>query len=305
MFIGEKDNLIRTEMEHPCYSLDNYFAGDKPCLSFNIEALHHDTPYNSTEMHRHDYYEIYLFEKGGGHHAIEFDSFKIDNNSVSVIFPRQFHLINIDKEAKGKIIMFNEELFCSEILRKELRAYCVDLQMRLNNLSLNASQFTEIAELFVMIENLFGDLNVIRKEQIRHLIKIILLKLMDMSKSRVLTKQEATESNAFVEFTNLVDRQFKEIRFVNEYSEQMGLPSKKLNALTKKYSGQTALQVIHDRIFLEAKRMLAFSGLSHKEIAYELKFDSPSAFNKFIHAKTQCSPSELQFKLTNIYNKGD
>jgi len=290
-------------MEYPCYSLDSYFEKDKPCLSFNIEDIHHKTPYDSSQMHRHDYYEIYLFEKGGGHHIIEFDSYDIEDLTISVVFPRQFHQLNLDEGTKGKVIMFNEELFCSEILQKELRAYCVDLQMRLNYLQLNDSQFVEISGLFQMIEALFNDLNVLKKEQVRHMIKLVLLNLMDMSKSKVLSKQEASESNLYLEFTTLVDNHYKELRLVSEYSEKMGLPSKKLNVLAKRFNGQTALYVIHDRIFLEAKRLLSFSGMTHKEIAYELKFDSPSAFNKFIHSKSNCSPTELQFRLTNIYNK--
>jgi AraC family transcriptional activator of pobA len=147
--------------------------------------------------------------------------------------------------------------------------------------------------MYSIINTLFTNLNVLKKEQVRHLIKLILLSLMDYSKSKVLNKQEASESNLFLEFTNLVNQHYKEIRLVSQYSELMSISSKKLNSLSKKYNGQTALYVIHDKIFLEAKRMLAFSGLSHKEIAYDLKFDSPSAFNKFIHNKSQYSPSEL------------
>jgi len=290
-------------MDHPCYSLEQYFTGDKPCLTFNIEDLHHQSPYDNTVIHRHDYYEVYLFTKGGGKHIIEFDSYDVKDLSVSMVFPRQFHQLTLDKEAKGKVIMFNEELFCSEMLQKELRAYCVDLQMRLNDIQLDEKQHAEIEDLFAMVANLFKDLNILKKEQVRHMIKLIVLNLMDMSKSRILNKKEAADSNLFLEFTNMVDSQYKELRLVGEYSEALGLSTKKLNALAKKYRGETALQVIHDRIFLEAKRLLTFSGLTHKEIAYELNFDSPSAFNKFIHAKTQWSPSELQANLTMVHQK--
>lgn len=292
-------------MDYPCYSLDTYFTDNKPCLSFNLENLHHRAPFDNSVMHRHNYYEIYLFEQGGGTHTIEFNQFQVEDGAISVIFPRQFHQLSLQPAAKGKVIMFNEELFCSEILEKEIRAYCIDLQQRLNHLQLPATQFSQIKELFQMVESLFLDLNVLKKEQIRHMIKLILLNLMDMSKSRILNKQEATESNTFLAFTTLVDNQFKAYRLVSEYAEQLGIPSKRLNALAKKFHGQTALQLIHDRILLEAKRMLAFSGLSHKEIAFELKFDSPSAFNKFIHSKTNYSPSDLQTRLTQIHNKAD
>jgi AraC family transcriptional activator of pobA len=290
-------------MKYPCHSLDSYFTEGKPCLSFNFEDLHHKAPYDISKIHRHDYFEIILFEKGEGEHIIEFETYNIKDNSISVIFPRQFHQLTISKESKGKIIMFKEELFCSEILKQELRAYCIDLQSRLNYINLADSDFSIINSHFSTVENLFKDLNVLRKEQVRHIIKILLMGLIDISKTSILTKQETSESNLYLEFTTLVDNEFKNTKFVNDYSEMMGISAKKLNSLAQKYSGQSALHVIHNRILLEAKRMLAFSGLTHKEIAYELKFDSPSAFNKFIKSKTNDSPSELQFKLTNIYNK--
>jgi len=291
-------------MNHPCYSLEEHFSKGQTILSFNIEDIHYKAPYDESSIHRHNFYEIYLFDRGGGKHTIEFDTFDIKDQSVSVVFPRQFHQLKITKETKGIVIMFSEELFCSEILRKELRAYCIDLQLKLNNLQLDNSQYKEIAEQCNMIQDLFKDLNIIKNEQIRHIIKITLLKLMDISKFSVLTQRDTSDANIFLEFSNLVDSQFKDVRLVSEYAEKMGLSTKKLNALTKKIGGQTALQVIHERILQEAKHLLAFTSMSHKEIAYELKFDSPSAFNKFIHSKTNSSPSELQSKLTQIYNKG-
>lgn len=290
-------------MNHPSYSLDNYFTEGKPCLSFNIEELNHRPPYDDSVMHRHDYYEIYLFEKIEGEHKIEFESYQLKSESVSVLFPRQFHNISIAPDSKGLVIMFTEEMFCSEMLRQELRAYFMDLQFKLNNLKLDAGQYKEISFLVGMIHDLFKDLNIIRKEQIRHIIKVILLKLMDISKFSILTKRESTEANEFLEFLNMVDNQYKDVRFVADYSTALDMSSKKLNVLSKKYRGQTALQVVHDRIFLEAKRLLAFSGLTHKEITYDLKFDSPSAFNKFIHSKSGYSPSDLQTRLTHIYKK--
>jgi hypothetical protein len=50
-----------------------------------------------------------------------------------------------------------------------------------------------------------------------------------------------------------------------------------------KYSGENAINAIHNRILTEIKRQL-FSDLSHKEIAFDLGF-SPSALNKFVRAK--------------------
>ncbi|MFN5318711.1 MAG: helix-turn-helix domain-containing protein [Bacteroidia bacterium] len=61
------------------------------------------------------------------------------------------------------------------------------------------------------------------------------------------------------------------------------------------------MQVIHNRILLEAKRLLLFEKGSHKEIAYDLGFDSPASFSAFIKLKTGHAPSELAKQLTEIH----
>jgi len=61
------------------------------------------------------------------------------------------------------------------------------------------------------------------------------------------------------------------------------------------------LQVIHNRILLEAKRMLLFEEIAHKEIAFQLGFDSPASFSLFIKNKTGFTPSELNQQLVKIH----
>ena len=65
----------------------------------------------------------------------------------------------------------------------------------------------------------------------------------------------------------------------------------------KNYIGQ----VIHNRILLEAKRLLLFEEITHKEISYQLGFDSPPSFSAFIKSKTGYSPSELTQHLAEIH----
>jgi AraC family transcriptional activator of pobA len=47
---------------------------------------------------------------------------------------------------------------------------------------------------------------------------------------------------------------------------ELAITSKKLNALNKKHSGETAINAIHNRILTEIKRQLLFSDLSQKKL---------------------------------------
>ncbi|XP_037930188.1 NADPH-dependent butanol dehydrogenase-like, partial [Teleopsis dalmanni] len=64
-----------------------------------------------------------------------------------------------------------------------------------------------------------------------------------------------------------------------------------------KSCGETAINAIHNRILTEIKRQLMFADISHKEIAFDLGFNSPAALNKFVKAKLNLTPTQLQQEL--------
>lgn len=78
----------------------------------------------------------------------------------------------------------------------------------------------------------------------------------------------------------------------------MGITSKKLNEICKAEAGMTALSVIHERLIVETRRLLLFSGKSIKEISFTLGFTSPPAFNRFVYSKTNKTPTQLRESLS-------
>jgi AraC family transcriptional activator of pobA len=104
-----------------------------------------------------------------------------------------------------------------------------------------------------------------------------------------------------IDFYQLLDIHYCENLGVKGYIQKLSTTEKKLAAATTKYAGLSPLQVIHNRILLEAKRILLFEDSSHKEIAFRLGFDSPSSFSTFIKSKTGYTPSELSKHLVEIH----
>jgi AraC family transcriptional regulator, transcriptional activator of pobA len=102
-------------------------------------------------------------------------------------------------------------------------------------------------------------------------------------------------------FQQQLEIQFRDNHQVSKYASALNTTEKKLAGITKKYIGQSPLQVIHNRLLLEAKRLLLFEDIAHKEIAFQLGFDSPASFSLFIKNKTGFTPSELNRQLVNFY----
>ncbi|MEG1586404.1 MAG: helix-turn-helix transcriptional regulator [Bacteroidales bacterium] len=288
----------------PLYTLDSYFkAANKPCIAFNMESLCHQAPNDESIAHRHDYYQIIILEKGSAVHRIEFDTYQMHAGCISVLFPKQFHQITFSDDAQGYIIMFCDELFCSAVLKKELSAYNISLQKRLNYINPSVDDYASISKVVLQIKELYENISIAKKEQIKFYIKIILLQLMELGTGREPSRSETEEANIYLRFRDLVEDQFRVCRTVQAYAAQLGITTKKLNTICNQYTGETALAVIHERTLLEIKRMLVFFDYPIKEIAFDLGFDSQSALNKFIASKAGCTPSELKFRLAHIYKQ--
>lgn len=98
-------------------------------------------------------------------------------------------------------------------------------------------------------------------------------------------------------FKDLLEDQFKKQKQVNSYSGQLSVTEKRLNQATSKVLGKTPKQMIDERVMLEAKRLLAHTNESIKEIGFALGFDEPTNFIKYFKKHHKSTPVEFRESL--------
>lgn len=273
-------------------------------LSFRVFDLSAENLESYIEPHKKNHFFILVIESGSLHLQIEDRIHSLKTGKISVVFPGQIHFVSkLSDGLKGKIILFEEILFCSDILKNELSTYNVNLSTQLNCTILSPEDFEQSLHTIEIIQGIYQKPSLIKKEQARFHIKIFLLGLIESVHGLhpVLYKDTA-DKPVYVRFKKLLNEHYKQQRTVQYYAEELAITPKKLNSITKKHCGETAIQAIHNRILIEIKRQLLFSDLSHKEIAFDLGFNSPSALNKFVKAKLKETPTELQHELAQMYN---
>ena len=91
-----------------------------------------------------------------------------------------------------------------------------------------------------------------------------------------------------------LDRHMPEIRSVTDYAHMLSVTPTHLSRVAKEVTGKTVAEIIQDRILLEAKRKLAFTDLPVSEIAYALKFSSPSYFTRFFSTRMAETPKSFR-----------
>ena len=96
------------------------------------------------------------------------------------------------------------------------------------------------------------------------------------------------------QFNLLVEKRYKEWHQVQDYAGELNKSPKTLSNLFSKLSNKSPLKIIHDRIILEAKRLLIYTDYTIKEIAYEIGFEEVPPFNRLFKKMIQETPSEFR-----------
>ncbi|HLT42982.1 MAG TPA: helix-turn-helix domain-containing protein [Sphingobacteriaceae bacterium] len=102
------------------------------------------------------------------------------------------------------------------------------------------------------------------------------------------------QESLVIKFSNLVQQQFRELRTVKKYADQLNVSAKYLTEVVKEYAGKNAGEIINDLVILEAKFLLRKSELTIGEIADILHFSDQSFFGKYFKRQTGLSPKAFR-----------
>lgn len=259
------------------------FQKDDPnSTPFRIIALDAGSGYDILQPHRHNYYEVFLFRKGGGLHTIDFQPYQIHDHSVHFISPGQVHLMQRGPESTGVILLFSREFYYCQPGGEELYSFPF-----LHNssvpplLELSPEQFEGFQ---ILVDQLKQEASA-DTDLIRTYLRLMLLKCRNHFHQKA-ALQTGRDLELFNNFRLLVEKHYRTLRQPAAYAAQLCITEKKLNLVCKAATGSSAGDFIRDRVLLEAKRLLHNADHSVKEIGYYLGFEDPSYFNRFFKTNT-------------------
>lgn len=159
---------------------------------------------------------------------------------------------------------------------------------------LSSSQFQGLQQSFVELRKLLNDNAEFGADQRRHYFAYTIFQVLEYLAPKQLDTDKA---GVVTQFLNLSEIHFKEIRNVGQYANMLNISESKLSAEVKRVLGKTPLQLLHDYLQVEIKRLIVLGQHSHKEISFLLHFDSQSSYTRFVAKQFGQNPSELQRSL--------
>ncbi|MEO7991604.1 MAG: helix-turn-helix transcriptional regulator [Chryseolinea sp.] len=271
-------------------------------LQFDIYSLCDYLTKNSIHArkpHSHSFYQIIWFTKGQGKHFVDFNAFEVTSNSFFFISKDQIHFFDGNKNYEGIIIHFNEEfLIDSENDIDVFLKYSIFNDFESEPFfTMSKDKVKKLSNLISQLQQEIAELEFFaHKEYLRHLLKLFLISIQRIGKRKAFKNLSITNNShiTFIRFRKLVDLNFKKVQTVREYAALLNISSKTLTNHSKESADKTPLEIINERITLEAKRLISHSSLNINEIGFQMGFEDPSYFVKYFKKQTGKSPSDFR-----------
>ncbi|AHF90633.1 DNA-binding domain-containing protein, AraC-type [Opitutaceae bacterium TAV1] len=247
-----------------------------------------------TQPHRHDFFQMLWLEEGQGTLRCDLEEHAFTGQSLAFFAPGRLHAWNHRIEPRGIMLGFPHSFFHSDSDYPGLLGRLPFLhEPVVPILHFSGREATEMGQHFGQLLAEAARPLVGRDDIVRALITIILSKirrhLETPGKPEPAHPAPAATSLA-QRFRMALDQQFPRLLRVSDYAKLLNVSRSYLNEELRIHTGITASDHIHDRILLEAKRLLVYSPRTIAEIAYELQFQDPSYFSRFFRLRTTLSP---------------
>jgi AraC-like DNA-binding protein len=224
--------------------------------------------------------------------------FTLQPNHIVALTPIQY--LEYISGNNAIVYQFNRDFYCIKDHDKEVS--CVGVLffgnsnipvIHLDNIEL--PKFETLHSVF--IDELETKDN-IQAEMLRMLMARFIIKSTRLLKAKagIVETPKSSKVDLLRSFNFLVEQHFRTEHSVGFYADKLFKSPKTLSNNFAKLN-HSPLQIIHERIILEAKRLLIYTDKTAKEIAYEVGFEDASHLSRLFKKHTSQSPSTFKKQL--------
>jgi AraC family transcriptional activator of pobA len=293
---------VSTLSQVPVYALEpDEFSGSKLFRVYNFEGT---LPVHSDLLipHRKDHYLFAFLRKGGMRQWLDMKPYILKDNTLYFYHP-------------GRIIVKEE----ANLLWSTAIAFTPEFLAMQENASLSK---------LPLIQNPEQAHELLLKEQDIEFMEDIMSKIVAENKSpsewqqrmlsayvslmmtylsRLYTEQykgsnTSADQLLLKKFHTRINESFQELHEVGDYASLLNISAGHLSEVVKNQSGKPAIKHIHERLVMEARRLLFHTNNPMKEIAFDLGFSDASYFNRFFKRETGDTPAGYRDKIREMYH---
>ena len=249
-----------------------------------------------------NYYALFLRIHGETKRTINQFHYSINPQSLQLVNPGSIYSFKDTTNAsRTYVLLFNKSFIEDDSLSANIQNDLLDFHRNCQqDIVLNTTQY---AHALLLYEQLSTELRA-KNDDYKIVSKMLINQLLFLLKREKLNfglKQSHTRAEQIcAEFLVLIEANYWQKKSVKEYAVLLGITAKHLSETVKATLHHSALSYIHIRIIKEIQYLLCFGGLSIKQIAYALHFETVSELGRFFKRQEGMSPKAYRLKHRGI-----
>lgn len=271
--------------------------------SFTLVRSEGTLPYEEDVLipHRKAYYMLVFVKHNRGRHWVDLTPYERKDNTLYFTVPTQILVKEEPTPFWGTRLTFT-----SEFLALQQNASLRQLPLIQNPQNGHELRLTAADGAFVedMLDKLDAEHH--RPGEWQHRMITAYLTVLLTYLSRLYTEQfpgdePSADQRLLTTYRARIEECFRELHEVGAYAALLHISAGHLSEVVKAQSGKPAIKHLHERLVLEARRLLFYSHQSLKEIAFDLGFSDASYFNRFFKRETGVTPAEYRTTIRKMY----
>ncbi|MEV6974894.1 AraC family transcriptional regulator [Kitasatospora sp. NPDC093806] len=239
--------------------------------------------------HRHSFFEIVYVTGGRGSHVQDLVQRPLEPPQLCVIAPGQVHYWVDADDLTGQVVLFNEDFLLAHPQDlAALRALATRPPVGLGE------QAGPIGALLADMEAEFQARPVGYQGVLRASLHILVVRAQRAGSPGGPGAAPGRGGDLAAAFTRLIATPGGVQRSVASCAHELGVSPGHLQALVKQATGRTPGRLIRQQQTLEAKRLLACTELTVRQVSREAGFGDPAYFCRFFRRETGMTPGEFR-----------
>lgn len=256
-------------------------------------------PVENSKMNSENLYRIVWVRGKSASFIIDTVPYQVNQNQM-IFFTPHNHVEVVSEDHELISFSFNREFYCINDHDHEVSCYG---QLFYGSpeapvITLCEEDQISFGRLMEVFKEEFIYKDHIQGQMLQTLLKRMLIKCSRLIKEKMENPEmPQSKLDLIRKFNVLVEQNFKEKHQVQDYAELLFKSPKTLSNLFKQFNDKSPLQVINDRLILEAKRQFTNTSKTIEELSYELGYSDAASFSKFFKKHVGLSPNHFKKSL--------
>ncbi|GMN06109.1 helix-turn-helix domain-containing protein [Croceitalea sp. MTPC5] len=253
------------------------------------------------------FYKVVFCESGSANIIVDGKEFELKENELLFCKPLQSLSVPNLRSKNLKAVAFNKTFFSLQDNDEEVSFYWFWYYgpKQPLKITLKDGEASEYATMFNCFLDEFNKRDKLCEEMLRYVLKRLFVKTNTIVlDDNCLPFIRQNQLQTIRRYNDLIENHFREKHQVAEYASMLSKSPKTLANLFKRYGTKPPSRVLHERIVLEAKRLLLNTPKTADQITHELGYQHAGHFSRFFKKHVGMTPIDYRNKNVESLDKG-